>query len=161
MLKALHKVPAYEQSIEPLVAQNLLIENRLTEALPLAEKAIYSVKEKAPLHAHFTKITLLIEAGAHQEALEASVSLKEALTKDGTHPLLFAHNLLRIALLHKALGNVPGEKASWHDFESFVTRDPEAEQFVAELFAEQKTNWRQFLAHRRQSLNRYYTIYEK
>lgn len=77
----------------------------------------YLCKE-SPEHASFSSISLLVEKGAYQEALQRSIRLKEQMGKEESY--LYFHNLLRIAVLQKHLQNGPGELAAWKDCEEFL-----------------------------------------
>jgi hypothetical protein len=134
MKKALHKAPSLEKKYGALIAQILIEKGRFKEAAEMAQGSLKNILEEAPFHAAFAETTLLIEGGIYQEALEKSVGLRELMNKAWDlnrfagqelvgGALLYAHNLVRIACLHQALINAPGEMAAWLELEAFLAKN--------------------------------------
>ncbi|MDP1608271.1 MAG: hypothetical protein Q8L98_03025 [Chlamydiales bacterium] len=114
----LHKGAKFLSHYEPYIAQTLIRELSFAQAEKYVEKPIHYLRKESPEHACFAEITLLIEKGLYQEALEKSIRLKEQMGKEESH--LYFQNLLRIAVLQKQLKNGPGEMAAWNDCEDFL-----------------------------------------
>ena len=115
---ALKKTGSLGQRYQGAIAQKLIEANQFEKALPYAARSIAFLEKEFPLYASFSETTVLIEKGAYQEALERSIRLKEQIEKEDG--VLYAHNLLRIAILQRELQNGPGETSAWRDFEDFL-----------------------------------------
>lgn len=118
LLKCLDKGAKFLSHYEPYIAQTLIGQLSFAGAEKYVEKPIHYLRKESPEHAYFSEITLLIEKGLYQEALEKSIRLKEQMGKEESH--LYFQNLLRIAVLQKQLKNGPGEMAAWNDCEDFL-----------------------------------------
>ncbi|MBX9744183.1 MAG: hypothetical protein K2X08_03115 [Chlamydiales bacterium] len=116
--ECLHKGSEFFSHYEPYVAQTLIGQSSFAQAEKYMEKPIHYLRKESPEHAYFSEITLLIEKGLYQEALEKSIRLKEQMGKEESH--LYFQNLLRIAVLQKQLKNGPGEITAWNDCENFL-----------------------------------------
>lgn len=162
MRKALKKVPSLEKKHSGAIAQKLFQRNRLADALTLAHRSMNALEE-APFHAAYSKMSLLIEKGEYQNALEQAVGLKENMLKScdlnhevGGHSvgggLLFAHNLLRIACLQQELANQPGEKAAWEDLETFLEERTSLQRVVFENFRDKGLDLSHYIIQRKKQL---------
>lgn len=163
MRRALQKVPELEEKYEATIAQKLFLTNRVPEALVLAHPSLKRLESEAPYHAHFGETTLLIEQGAYQDALERSLRLQEKMARELDWSLfnedvfmggsiLYVHNLLRIACLHKELGNKPGEKAAWEALEMFLQGKESLAHLVWNSFQEKGLDFSDYIAERKKQL---------
>jgi len=163
MKKALQKVPKLEEKYEATIAQKLFLTNHVPEALVLAHPSLKCLESEAPYHAHYGETTLLIEQGAYQDALERSVRLQEKMIREldwssfnqdvlmgGS--ILYVHNLLRIACLHKELGNKPGEKAAWETLESFLRDKESLAHLVWNSFQDKGLDLSHYISERKRQL---------
>lgn len=114
--RALDKVPSMRRALCGQMAQRFLSAHHSDEAAKLAAESMVELRKVAPLHAEFAATSLLIDQKRYQEALERSVALKE---KAPVTSVLYAQNLIRIALLQQMLNNPSGEMAAWNDWEEF------------------------------------------
>lgn len=105
-------------SIQPQIAQILLALGRSDEAEELSRVSVGRLRMIAPAYAEFAEVSLLISRKKYQEALERSVSLKEAL--DEKESVLYGKNLVRIAFLQEQLENRAGETAAWRELEELL-----------------------------------------
>jgi hypothetical protein len=163
MKLSFRKIPALEKKYEAVIAQKLLDTDKSDEAIQIAERSLKRVKGEIPYHGEFAQTTLLIERGAHQQALEKAVGLKESMSRNfdlssfskdrlAGGSLLYAHNLLRIACLQQELKNHPGEKAAWEELESFLSANSAVADLVQNNFSEKKLNLSQYIAERKKQL---------
>jgi len=165
MRSALHKVPALEKKYEARIVQKLIETGRGAEAIEMAQHSLKEIEKEAPFHASFAETSLLIEQGSYQKALEMSVRLKEKMAKECDlecfskeqlvgGAVLYAHNLLRIACLHQALKNKPGEMASWEELEAFLGKDEKTVvgQLIINNFQEKGLNLSDYISERKKQL---------
>lgn len=163
MRQKLKKVPSLEKKYSGVIAQSLFQRNRLQDALELAKGSLKELEPEAPYHASYGQMTLLIEQGEFQKALEQSVGLKEKMLAScnldkevGGHSvgggLLYAHNLLRIACLQQELKNIPGEKAAWEDLEKFLSARSSLQRLVFENFRDKGLDLSHYINMRKKQL---------
>jgi hypothetical protein len=125
--KPLSTYPELHQKFGALVAQQLLNCNEAERARPFAS-AVWKRTEgtSAAFYSQFSKGSLLIGEGKVQEALEGAKSLKESMEQDlafwtsqdplvRSGSLLYAFNLLRIAVLEREGGSPMGELLAWQE----------------------------------------------
>lgn len=148
MEKMIKKAPGLEEKYGAQIAQHLIHRGKIQEASTWASAPLEALQKEAPLHAAFGKISLFIEQGMFQEALERSVRLKKEV---GRKALLGAYNLLRIAFLQKELDNRPGEKAAWEELETFLAESSEADLFYGN-FQRKGADLTHYIAKRKQRL---------
>lgn len=163
MKKMLKHVPTLEDKYRSFIAQKLLREEQISDALILASQALQQIKSDVPFHAVYGETTLCIEKGSYQEALEKAVGLKEKMLREcsleqesGEQPVggafLFAHNLLRIASLQRALDNKPGEKSAWEEFEKFLSSHENVERLISAHFQEKEMTLSDYITERKKGL---------
>jgi hypothetical protein len=163
MKSAFAKVPALEKKYEGTIAQKLLNLDKKVDGLKKAHSSLDRVGSVVPFHGSYAETTLLIEQGSYQEALERAVRLKEEMIRSldlnrlsgdllvgGS--LLYAHNLLRIAILHQELMNQPGEKCAWEEFENFLNSAPSVSDLVGASFSEKELSLKEYIAERKKHL---------
>ncbi|MES2272916.1 MAG: hypothetical protein V4487_01845 [Chlamydiota bacterium] len=163
MKSAFAKVPSLEKKYEGAIAQKLLDLDKKVEGLKKAQASLTRVGQSAPFHGAYAETTLLIEQGTYQKALERAVKLKEEMIRSldlarlsgdllvgGS--LLYAHNLLRIAILHQELENPPGEKCAWEEFENFLNSAPAVSDLVRASFSEKDLSLKEYIAERKKQL---------
>jgi hypothetical protein len=155
MQNAINAIPSLKRKYEPLIAQRLIDTKHLNEALVIAEKSLNRVKDAAPFHSAYAEISLLIEKGNFQEALERSVALKEkigVIPKGRAGAMLYAYNLLRIASLQQELNNRPGEKAGWEELESYLKANQDVLDCFAKSIAKDAFLFTRYIEERKQQL---------
>jgi hypothetical protein len=155
--EAIRSVPALQKKYEATIAQNLMVTDRIDEALVMANRALARVKEDVPYHSGFAENSFLIEQGHFQQALENAVALKERmgetfLSEEKSGGLLYLHNLLRIACLQQELNNRPGEKAAWEELEMFLEKDSLLAQKLRGSFSEKQVDLSQYISERKKVL---------
>lgn len=99
---ALNANPTLAPNYQGFAAQALLEKGAVVESLLLLNPLFQRVGiDQYPSFKSFTDISLIISEGNLNEALNQSLLLQASLENQ---PTLFAHNLIRIALLQKMLG---------------------------------------------------------
>jgi tetratricopeptide (TPR) repeat protein len=166
MKHAVEKVPGRWRSMEAKIAQVYLGAGMVEKAEPIARACLLRLSEESPDHAAFAKASLLIEKEQYQKALEASVALKEEMEKALDSQLwkgsrlegksvLYACNLLRIAVLQKQLRNSPGELAAWEEVKGLIEVGGEssaAAQFLQANFGRKQFSLSDFISQREKSI---------
>ncbi len=157
MKESIRSIPALEKKYEATIAQALINTDRMNEALLMANRSLERVKDEIPFHAAFAQTSLLIEQGHFQQALENAVALKESmgpafLASNRGGSLLYAHNLLRIACLHRELNNRPGEMAAWKEVEALLAAKTPLTNLLLSSFSEKRVSLAQYIAERKKVL---------
>jgi len=121
--------PESRPGVEQTIAQHLIAVGEEAKAQALASKALMRAKTHAPYYHEFSMATLLMEKGALVEALTVACSLKDKMQHDellwqGTTMKRSAHlmsaNMLRIAMLQRALGQRSQELLSLTALKDFL-----------------------------------------
>jgi predicted negative regulator of RcsB-dependent stress response len=110
--------PELYQKFDGAIAQKLINEGKVTEALPFAKRSLERTeKENAPYFSNYSITTLLIAEKKYEQALQQSLALKQELLKNTSNDdLLVAFNLLRIATLQQVLNLETEELGSWDEW---------------------------------------------
>lgn len=120
--------PELHSKYDGLIAQALINDNEAQAAEPYANLIFKRVhNDDVPHYETFAAITLLISKENYPEALKQSVALKQTLLKEATvaknertfGDLLFAYNLLRVAMLEQKSGSPAGEQAAWSEWNTY------------------------------------------
>lgn len=144
----LKRRPELHPKFDGLIAQTLINRNDAKAALPYSELIFGRVRnDNVPYYEDFAVITLAISEGEFQKALKLSQELKQKLLKDATASgssrsfgdVLFAYNLLRIALLEQKLGNQENEKAAWSEWNSYANSSTNSAAIKASAFNQVNT----------------------
>lgn len=110
--------PEFNANYQGNLAQLLLDQQDIAQALPLANETIRRVSEEdIALYLHYASTSLLIEQKKYSEALTAAFALKEHIQDND---LLNALNLVRIALLQQELGDRDGELSAWKEWQRYA-----------------------------------------
>lgn len=129
------KRPELVVPYEARIVQRLLAFGQIGEVHPLVDHVLTrAAQHGSTYYTQFAKTTLLIETATKsadlEKALQTSLALKQAMIADeqfwegqkmpGFGSLLFAFNLLRIALVSKALGKTEEELVAWRDLKGYA-----------------------------------------
>lgn len=138
-----------------------------------ADSALKRVEDFSPYYVRFSEESLLIGEGKMKEALERAKKLKADMDKDEVFwsqgskivrhgSLLYAYNLLRIAMLEKAAGSIEGELAAWKEFKfnagwlgtapTHKSYDPDAYRLLQQNFQKSDISLRDYVAYREKML---------
>lgn len=125
----LERRPELHPKYDGLLAQLLINRNDPAAAETYASLAFERIHhDHVPYYEEFAAITLQISRADYATALKRSKELKQILLKDATTAkqertfgdLLFAYNLLRIALLEQKAGTPTEEQAAWSEWNSYA-----------------------------------------
>ncbi len=132
LLSLLERHPELHPKYDGLLAQTLLMRNKIDSADKLEKGALERTKqENAPLFTDYAETTLLIAQNHYPEALQRALALKEKLSQE-ENSILFALNLLRIASLQQQLGLAQDELKTWQQWKQ--SAESPAFQTVNQLF---------------------------
>lgn len=138
-----NEYPELRSKYDGVLAQVLLVHGESDKAMPYAQRTETRTKTtQDPLFKEFSNATLLISQGRHQEALEASLTLKEKLLKETEPNLLLPYTLIRIAMLYQGMGEKDLEVLSWDEWKQYAEGkglqkpDPQTLNTISTLFAE-------------------------
>lgn len=121
----LRKHPDLQSKYDGLIAQTLLVRGDYQQALPFAERTLERTgKDRLNFYNDYANTTLLIADKKYAEALKAAESLKQQLAtaareqpdRQDYGDMLYAFNLLRLAILQQALGAKAEELKAWQEF---------------------------------------------
>jgi len=169
----LRKYPSLKPKYEGLILQNLLIkENALGEYTDkFAGSLLERTKSELPLYFEFSKISILIKKKDYLKALEASKELKFKMLNDLTFleneslpagAVLYAFNLLRMAILEGKLNNYKQELAAWVEFEEYLKLNSNenlnkqiaiAAKVIKEIFNENNIELKDYILFRKNTLS--------
>lgn len=167
--KIIKRHPELHAKYDAPMAQKLLSSSTSGLASGYAAATLKRVGDSSPYYTQFAKATLMIVEGKLAEALLGAKQLKETMEGDQAFwensgktvrhgSLLFAYNLLRIAMLEKAAGSPQGELLAWGEFEKFgnepssQTYDPEAYLLLQQNFQKQNVSLLDYIHYRKASL---------
>lgn len=129
--------PAYDGAI----GQALLNRGETMKAKPFIVNTLQRTQaEHLMLYNKFAAATLLMSEAQYKEALEKSQALQQTMLdhlNQGAHTehsfseVLFAFNLLRIAMLQQQLGNAKEELQAWQEWKNYAGLDRTSKQSPA------------------------------
>lgn len=135
--------PELHPKYDGLIAQLLINRSQPQLAEPYANSIFKRVStDHVPHYEEFAAITLVISKGDFESALQQSKELKQKLLKDATTSqqtrsfgdMLFAYNLLRIAMLEQKVGTPEGERAAWSEWKSYANASTNSASIKAASF---------------------------
>ena len=128
--EGLNKHPSLRAKYDALIAQTLLEKENPELATEYADGALTFAKSEthASPYVDYAETTLLISAGKYAEAnakaLKLKTSLQEQLFAEPAQkafgPLLYANNLLRLAMLAPLAGTAEEEQAAWKELRGYI-----------------------------------------
>ncbi len=151
LFRSLHKATQTISGPHPIhsqIAQILLVTGRCDEAEKMVKGSLEQLRKIAPEYAAFADISFSISRQHYQEALERSVSLKEAL--EDKNSILYGKNLVRIAFLQQQLENKSGEIAAWDELQEMICKG-QVDPFLQGL-SNQKVGFQAYLEERKKVL---------
>ncbi len=171
--KLLKKHPELHAKYDGAIAQKLLGYSESGLAASYGKAALRRIGDFSPYYTDFSRCSLLIAEGQLLEALDKAKTLKISMEKDDAFwekksevvrhgCILFAYNLLRIAVLEKAAGTSEGELAAWQELKKNAgwdgskptskTYDPEAYLLIQENFQSQDISLLDYIQYREKLL---------
>ena len=167
--KILKRHPELHVKYDGIIAQKLLRSSENGLAQGYAHAAIKRMGAFSSYYTDFSKGSLLISEGKLGDALAAAKQLKAGMENDNSFwerrshlvshgAILYAYNLVRIAMLEKAAGSPLGELTAWRELKknagwdlsmaSTKTSDPEAYLLVQQNFQLKEVSLRDYVRHR-------------
>ncbi|HVX01166.1 MAG TPA: hypothetical protein VHA52_12150, partial [Candidatus Babeliaceae bacterium] len=171
--KIIRKHPELHAKYDGAIAQKLLSTSEKGLATSYGKAALKRMGDFSPHYKNFSHCSLLIVENKLAEALQGAKELKAAMEKDEAFwekkselmrhgCILYAFNLLRIAMLEKEAGTPAGELAAWRAFKENAgwlgaqpaskTYDPEAYQLIQDNFHNQETSLLDYIKYREEFL---------
>lgn len=171
--KLIRRHPELHAKYDGGIAQKLLQSSEQGLASSYASQALKRVENFSPYYTQFASGTLMISEGKLSDALTRAKELKKNMDSDDAFwekrshtvrhgSLLYAYNLLRIAILEKAAGSAEGELFAWRELKknagwqgtdpSSKTYDPEAYALIQQNFQKQDTSLLDYINHREEKI---------
>jgi hypothetical protein len=171
--KILKKHPELHAKYDGAIAQKLLSSSESGLASSYGKATLRRIADFSPYYTDFSRSSLLIAENQLAEALQNAKNLKAAMDKDDGFwekksdivrygCILYAYNLLRIAMLEKAAGTPEGELIAWKEFKENAgwlgaqptskSYDPEAYLLIQENFQNQEISLLDYIKYREQLL---------
>lgn len=172
--KIIEELPQLKTKFEPAIAKQLLISQSGDVDSSLAAKTLKRIQKDQPYFSQFGYTTILISNNAYQDALEQAEKLKKNLDNDaefwekqsseGSYGhVLYAFNLLRLALLQKTVGSIQGEflawnelekRAGWHDTDNIEVslKEREAYALLEQNFQDSSVSLKDWIQYRKHLL---------
>jgi hypothetical protein len=168
--KILDQHPELQAKFGGLIAERLMQLHENDAAAKYAEKALQRTKDGSSHYHQFALATCAIAKGQLKEALSSSIALKKAMEEDlsfwqkpedivKSGSLIYAFNLLRIAILEKEAGTPEAELQAWEDFEKHASfaagpipvkmDQNEAYSLIFQNFREQGITLNDFISYRK------------
>lgn len=123
MIALLNRYPATQAKYDGMIAEQLLIENKSSEALPLINRTLNRVTDTAsPFVIDYAKTSVLLAEGKEEEGVQAAYLLRQKMLdeKSPHGGVIYAFNLVRIALLEKQLNHRDLELKAWNELKDMA-----------------------------------------
>jgi len=144
--KLLKQHPELHAKYDGRIAQKLLLCSEKGLAASFSQPIFKRVEPIFPYYTEFSRCSLLIGESRFQEALTSAQQLQHKLTAAQSCKVLSGYNLLRIAILYKAIGTNPqDELVAWRAFER--TQDPDTYQLICQHFQKSDVSLKEFIQH--------------
>jgi hypothetical protein len=167
--RLLKKHPELHAKYDGGIAQKLLSSSESGLAASYGKSALRRMKDVSFYHTQFSEGSLLMANEQFSEALAKAKELKTLMEQDDAFweqksqivrhgSILFAYNLLRIALLEKVAGTPAHEWAAWQDLKKHAgwgedkqaskAYDPEAFRLLQENFQSEEISLTDYIRYR-------------
>ena len=171
--KLIRKHPELHAKYDGAIAQKLLSHSEKGLATSYGKATLKRIGDFSPYYKDFSKCSLMIVDQKLEEALQNAKALKASMDGDDRFwekksdfvrhgCILYAYNLLRIAMLEKVAGTPEGELAAWAELKNNAgwhgaqpaskTYDPEAYHLIQENFQNQEISLLDYIQYRETSL---------
>lgn len=152
---------------ETLIIQKILALGKEKKAQPFIENLSKRIADS--YYTQFSKTTFLITEGEFEKALQEAFSLKERMLSDKSFwegqktphfgSILFAFNLLRIAILSQSLEKGEEELVAWKELKDYARWSSESDKMFVNLdrgafdvllkhFTDQNLSMKDYIKHR-------------
>lgn len=171
--KLIQKHPELHAKYDGAIAQQLLSSSEKGLATSYGKATLKRIGDFSPYYKEFSSCSLLIADQKLTEALQNAKTLKASMDSDDRFwekkselvrhgCILYAYNLLRIAMLEKAAGTPKGELSAWAEMKKNAgwhgtqptsrTYDPEAYLLLGQNFQNQETSLLDYIKYREDAL---------
>jgi hypothetical protein len=171
--KIIRKHPELHAKYDGAIAQKLLSSSEGGLASSYGKAVLKRMGDFSPYHKDFSYGSLMVADQQYAEALQSAKALKSAMDADEAFwkkksvvvrhgCILYAYNLLRIAMLEKTAGTPAGELSAWRDLKENAgwhgtqptskTYDPEAYLLIQENFQNQEVSLLDYIKYREDAL---------
>jgi hypothetical protein len=171
--KIIRKHPELHAKYDSAIAQKLLSSSEGGLASSYGKAVLKRMGGFSPYYKDFSYGSLMVADQQYAEALQSAKALKSAMDADEAFwekksavvrhgCILYAYNLLRIAMLEKTIGTPAGElsawlrlkeNAGWHGTQpTSKTYDAEAYLLIQENFQTQEVSLLDYIKHREDAL---------
>jgi hypothetical protein len=171
--KIIRKHPELHAKYDGAIAQKLLSSSESGLATSYGKAVLRRIGDFSPYYKDFSHCSLMIADHREVEALESAKALKASM--DADEPfwekksavvrhgcILYAYNLLRIAMLEKTAGTPAGELAAWRELKKNAgwagaqptskSYDPEAYLLIQDNFQNQEVSLLDYIKYREENL---------
>lgn len=167
--KIIRKHPELHAKYDSAIAQKLLSSSEGGLATSYGKAVLKRMGDFSPYYKDFSYGSLMVADQQFTEALQSAKDLKAAMDADDSFwekksavvrygCILYAYNLLRIAMLEKTAGTPAGELSAWRDLKENAgwhgtqptskTYDPEAYLLIQENFQNQEISLLDYIKYR-------------
>jgi hypothetical protein len=172
--KLIRKHPELHAKYDGAIAQKLLSNSEKGLATSYGRATLKRIGDFSPYYKDFSACSLMIADQKLEEALREAKTLKASMDRDDRFwekkstlvrhgCILYAYNLLRIAMLEKLAGTPKGELEAWAEMTKNAgwqgaqptsrTYDPEAYLLIEQNFKSQEISLLDYIKHREEMLN--------
>lgn len=155
LIALVEKNPSLKGKYDALIAKALLGAGKEDQAIPFMNRTLSFLQQEAPHYASFAKTSILMEQKAWSGALLEAEKLKQQMLGVDKEDLLYSFNQMRIALLHKKLGNDKAELQAWEELEQHLglNREGAEKNEFLNAFQENGLTLKEYIASRKKALN--------
>lgn len=152
--------PELHAKYDALIAQNLISQGKIEEALPYAIPSLKSTnQENAPFYSAYAQTSLLIGEKKFEESLTKALNLKHLIEKEApafSGSLLYGVNLIRIGMLQNQLGLLKDETELWKEWKKYAALNHSSQEFNGLLhsFLEGKVSLDTYIEARQKELEK-------
>jgi len=136
----LNKHPELHAKFDGLLAQILLNQGQVEEAMPYAVRTLRRTQdENAPYFKTFSEITLLVAQKKYTDALHQTQILQKNLNASSSFPgidVLQVFNTLRLASLQQQLNLPKAELNTWQEWQKIANLNPAITAAILKHFKE-------------------------
>ena len=123
--RLLESSPNLQAKYDGLIAQSLISNQKIDEAMPYINQTFSRIKgEDSPYYIDYSKTSIALASGKKEDALKEAYALRDKMLQVAPADrsvqfggILYAFNLIRIALLEKEFQNKDAEKKAWQELQ--------------------------------------------
>lgn len=147
LLSLLKEYPELSKKYDAMIAQTLLSQHTELETAAVLQRLIARNQSALPNYYQLSYVAQCILEKDFPTALEVSLQLKEQAKPDS---YLYGLNLIHIAAIYRAMGNVEEEKSAWqfvYDFLQDENNDPKGiKREINKLYQQENISFCDYLS---------------